>query len=172
MSRRVHEHVAGARALDERTELGRGHVSVERNGTISPRSSRAPRVIAASTSAERDLGDSLGGQHGGDPRSQIALQNDQLAVDRAAAAERLLEVAAPRLELDRSLVLPAWAVLGLHWRSGSLRSWERRWHGKSDPACDQGSPPSPSNVCSVIRSTRDGLSFLNGISRNMVASSR
>jgi hypothetical protein len=48
------------------------------------------------------LRDALVGQHGGHAGAQIALQDDQIAVHRAPAAERLLELAAPRLELGRA----------------------------------------------------------------------
>src|SRR5689334_22905891 len=84
-------------------------------------------------SADGDLADALGGEDSGDARAQIALQHDRLAVDCAAAAERLLELAAPRLELlfgeaqllDDSDLLAA-AALALHANDGARDLGARR----------------------------------------------
>ena len=54
------------------------------------------------TSADGDLGDPARGEHRRQPGAQVALQHDRLAVDRAAAAERVLEGATPGLELGRA----------------------------------------------------------------------
>src|SRR5262245_53445669 len=58
----------------------------------------APAARSASRSAHADLCDALSGEHGRDALAEIALQHDGVAVDGATATQRLLELAAERLE--------------------------------------------------------------------------
>ena len=51
--------------------------------------------------SERDLPDASCSEHCGESGPQIALEHDRDTVHGAAAAERLLELAAPRLERGR-----------------------------------------------------------------------
>src|SRR5438874_2592828 len=57
--------------------------------------------MASRLAADGDLGDAARFEHRRESLLEIALEHDRVALDDATAAERLLELAAPDLELAR-----------------------------------------------------------------------